>query len=56
MASQPNSELLIMLAELHSAAVTFGMHFGGSVRNLCKNLSVANQAKSKFLAVHAELH
>ena len=53
MASQPNSEFLIMPAELHSAAVTFGMHFGGSVR---KKISVANQAKSKFLAVHAELH
>ena len=37
MASQPNSEFLIMLAELHSAAVTFGMHFGRNVKNLCRN-------------------
>ena len=55
MASQPNSEFLTRLAELHSASDAFGMQFRGSVKNLWKK-SVVNQVKSKFLAMHAELH
>ena len=36
MASQPNSEFLARLAELHSASDAFGMQFRGSVKNLWK--------------------
>ena len=54
MASQSNSEFLTRLAELHSASDAFGMQFRGSVKNLWK--TVVNQARSKLLAMHADLH
>ena len=54
MASQPNSEFLTRLAELHSASDAFGMQFRGSVKNLLE--TVVNQARGKFFAMHADLH
>ena len=51
MASQPNSEFLTRLAELHSASDAFGMQFRGSVKNLWKQNS--GESRQEQLPRHA---
>ena len=56
MASRLSIVFLAVLAELHSASDTFGKHFPEKCEEPLETLTVMNQADSKFLAMHADLH